>query len=225
VRGLADGCAALGVPVTGGNVSFYNQTGTAAIHPTPVIGVLGVHDDVYRRVGIGFPAAMDEAGDGPASIVLLGRTEPEFGGSAWAHVRHGHLGGRPPAPDLDAERRLAALLAAAAADLLVSAAHDLSDGGLAVALAESCLRGGAGCRVGLPGDPFTWLFSESAGRAVVAVPPGAEAAFGRLARAHDVPATVIGTVTGDSLTVIGCFSIPLAELAAVHAQALPALFG
>jgi phosphoribosylformylglycinamidine synthase len=187
--------------------------------------VLGVHDDVYRRVGIGFPAAMDEAGDGPASIVLLGRTEPEFGGSAWAHVRHGHLGGRPPAPDLDAERRLAALLAAAAADLLVSAAHDLSDGGLAVALAESCLRGGAGCRVGLPGDPFTWLFSESAGRAVVAVPPGAEAAFGRLARAHDVPATVIGTVTGDSLTVIGCFSIPLAELAAVHAQALPALFG
>jgi len=232
VRGLADGCAVLGVPVTGGNVSFYNQTGTVAIHPTPVIGVLGVHDDVRRRVGVGFrdDAALSSrgglGGSSPrASIVLLGRTEPEFGGSAWAHVRHGHLGGRPPAPDLEAERRLAALLAAAAADGLLSAAHDLSDGGLAVALAESCLRGGAGCRVGLPGDPFTWLFSESAGRAVVAVPPGAEAAFGRLARAHDVPATVIGTVTGDSLTVIGCFSIPLAELAAVHAQALPALFG
>ena len=161
VRGLADGCAALGVPVTGGNVSFYNQTGTVAIHPTPVIGVLGVHDDVRRRLSIGFRDA-----SGPASIVLLGRTGAEFGGSAWAQVRHGHLGGHPPAPDLDAERRLAALLVAAAAAGLLSAAHDLSDGGLAVALAESCLRGGVGCTVRLPGDPFTALFSESAGRCV-----------------------------------------------------------
>jgi phosphoribosylformylglycinamidine synthase len=239
VRGLADGCAALGVPVTGGNVSFYNQTGTVAIHPTPVAGVLGVHDDVRRRVGLGFPAAMDGAAEGPAmpsrgglggsspraSIVLLGRTEPEFGGSAWAHVCHGHLGGRPPAPDLEAERRLAALLAAAAADGLLAAAHDLSDGGLAVALAESCLRGGTGCTVRLPGDPFTALFSESAGRAVVAVRPGAEPAFGELAEAHGVPAAAIGSTGGDRLTVDGCFAIPLAELAAVHARALPALFG
>ena len=225
VRGLADGCAALGVPVTGGNVSFYNQTGTAAIHPTPVVGVLGVHDDVRRRVGLGFPAATDGGGQEPASIVLLGRTEPEFGGSAWAHVRHAHLGGRPPTPDLDAERRLAALLAAAAADGLLAAAHDLSDGGLAVALAESCLRGGAGCTVRLPGDPFTWLFSESAGRAIVVPRPGAEPAFGRLAAEHGVPGVTIGTAGGDSLTVTGSFTIPLAELAAVHAQTLPALFG
>ena len=217
-RGLADGCAALGVPVTGGNVSFYNQTGTAAIHPTPVVGVLGVHDDVRRRVGIGFR-------DASANLVLLGRTEPEFGGSAWAHVRHGHLGGRPPAPDLDAERRLAALLAAAAADGLLAAAHDLSDGGLAVALAESCLRGGTGCEVRLPEDPFTALFSESAARAVVAVRPGKEPAFGQLAEAHGVPAAAIGSTGGDSLTVDGCFAIPLAELAAVHTRTLPALFG
>jgi len=222
-RGLADGCAALGVPVTGGNVSFYNQTGTAAIHPTPVVGVLGVHDDVRRRVGIGFPASAD--GAAPAGIVLLGRTEPEFGGSAWTHVRHCHLGGRPPAPDLDAERRLAALLAAAAADELLSAAHDLSDGGLAVALAESCLRGGTGCTVRLPEDPFTALFSESAARAVVAVGPGRETAFGQLAAAHGVPAAAIGSTGGDSLTVDGCFAIPLAELAAVHTRTLPALFG
>jgi phosphoribosylformylglycinamidine synthase subunit PurL len=240
VRGLADGCAALGVPVTGGNVSFYNQTGTAAIHPTPVVGVLGVHDDVRRRVGIGFPASADGASPAMpsrgglggirvssprASIVLLGRTEPEFGGSAWAHVRHGHLGGRPPRPDLDAERRLAGLLAAAVAAGLLAAAHDLSDGGLAVALAESCLRGGTGCTVRLPGDPFTALFSESAGRAVVAVRPGAEDAFGRLAEAHGVPAAAIGSTGGDSLTVDGGFAIPLAELAAVHARTLPALFG
>jgi len=230
VRGLADGCAALGVPVTGGNVSFYNQTGAVAIHPTPVIGVLGVHDDVRRRAGIGFPAARSPAAgspaaEGAASIVLLGRTEAEFGGSAWAHVIHGHLGGRPPAPDLDAERRLAGLLAAAAAAGLLAAAHDLSDGGLAVALAESCLRGGTGCAVRLPGDPFTALFSESAGRCVVAVRAGAEAAFGQLREAHGVPGETIGAVGGDSLVVDGCFAIPLAELAAGHAQALPALFG
>jgi phosphoribosylformylglycinamidine synthase len=162
VSGLADGCAALGVPVTGGNVSFYNQTGTTAIHPTPVVGVLGVHDDVRRRLSIGF-----SAGAPAASIVLLGETDAEFGGSAWAHVLHGHLGGRPPAPRLDAERRLAGLLAAAAADGVLLAAHDLSDGGLAIALAESCLRGRVGCQVRLPSSlagpftgPFTALFSE-----------------------------------------------------------------
>ena len=109
VRGLADGCQHLGIPVTGGNVSLYNQTGATAIHPTPVIGVLGVHDDVRRRLGAGFTA------DG-AEVVLLGTTRDEFGGSAWAEVVHQHLGGRPPAVDLDAERRLAALVVAAAAD-------------------------------------------------------------------------------------------------------------
>ncbi|MGH3257002.1 MAG: phosphoribosylformylglycinamidine synthase subunit PurL [Streptosporangiaceae bacterium] len=225
VRGLADGCAALGVPVTGGNVSFYNQTGTSAVHPTPVVGVLGVHDDVRLRVGIGFGDG-DRAGEASrASIVLLGETEAELGGSAWAHVLHGHLGGRPPAPRLAAERRLAGLLAAAAADRLLAAAHDLSDGGLAVALAECCLRGGVGCSVRLPDDPFTWLFSESAARAIVAVRPGADEAFGALLARHDVPGQAIGAVGGDHLVVAGCFSIPLAELAAVHRATLPALFG
>jgi len=218
VRGLADGCAALGVPVTGGNVSFYNQTGTVAIHPTPVIGVLGVHDDVRRRLSIGF-------GVPDASVVLLGRTEAEFGGSAWAHVRHGHLGGRPPVPDLAAEQRLAGLLAAAAMAGLLAAAHDLSDGGLAVALAESCLRGGTGCRVRPPGDPFTALFSESAARAVVAVRPGSEAAFASLREAREVPGQTIGRTGGGDLVVEGWFAVPLAELAAAHAAALPGLFG
>jgi phosphoribosylformylglycinamidine synthase II len=218
VRGLADGCAALGVPVTGGNVSFYNQTGTVAVHPTPVIGVLGVHDDVRRRLSIGFGAA-------EADLVLLGRTGAEFGGSAWAHVVHGHLGGRPPVPDLPAEQRLAALLAAAAAAGLLAAAHDLSDGGLAVALAESCLRGGTGCRVRLPGDPFTALFSESAARAVVAVRPGAGADFDALRAAHGVPGETIGRTGGQDLVVEDCFAIPLAELTGVHAAVLPGLFG
>jgi phosphoribosylformylglycinamidine synthase II len=218
VRGLADGCAALGVPVTGGNVSFYNSTGEVAIHPTPVVGVLGVLADVRRRVPIGFPGA-------GATVVLLGRTRPEFGGSAWAQVAHGHLGGRPPAVDLPAERALAALLADAAGGGLLMAAHDLSDGGLAVALAESCLAGGTGCRVRLPGDPFTFLFSESAARAVVAVAPGSGDAFAALCQRHGVPATVLGETGGTALAVTGSFSLGLDELAGAHQGTLPSLFG
>jgi phosphoribosylformylglycinamidine synthase subunit PurL len=218
VRGLADACAYLGTPVTGGNVSFYNQTGEVPIHPTPVVGVLGVLDDVRRRL----PLSFSQPG---AGVVLLGRTEPEFGGSAWAWAAHRHLGGLPPAADLAAERRLAALLAAAARDGLLSAAHDLSDGGLAVALAECCLAGEAGCRVSVAGDPFTFLFSESAARAVVAVTAGSESALRALCERHGVPATVLGTVGGDSLDVAGCFTIALSELAAARGQVLPALFG
>jgi phosphoribosylformylglycinamidine synthase subunit PurL len=218
VRGLADGCAALGTPVTGGNVSFYNQTGEVAIHPTPVVGVLGVLDDVRRRVPIGFSRP-------GAQVVLLGTTRAEFGGSAWAQVAHGHLGGRPPAVDLDAERATAALLAAAAWAGLLDAAHDLSDGGLAIALAECCLAGGHGCRVSLPGDEFTFLFSESAARAVVAVKPGSEAEFAGLCVAHGVPVTPLGTVGAAGLEVEGSFAVPLDELAAIHQGVLPALFG
>jgi phosphoribosylformylglycinamidine synthase subunit PurL len=218
VRGLAEGCAELGVPVTGGNVSFYNQTDAAPVHPTPVVGVLGVHTDVTRRVPVGFPA------DG-AAVLLLGRTAAEFGGSAWAQVAHGHCGGRPPAVDLAAERALARLLAAAAGAGLLDAAHDLSEGGLAIALAECCLAGGRGCRVTIPGDVFTELFSESAARAVVAVRPGAGEAFAALAAEHAVPARGLGVVRGDSLVVTGSFDIPVDELAAAHRGTLPALFG
>jgi phosphoribosylformylglycinamidine synthase subunit PurL len=217
VRGLADACATLGVPVTGGNVSFYNQTGAVNIHPTPVVGVLGVHQDVRRRLTIGFAAGGDR-------ILLLGRTGAEFGGSAWAHEMHGHLGGRPPTVDLEAERALAAVLTSAAAAGLLSAAHDLSDGGLAIALAESCLAGGTGCQVTLPGDPFTLLFSESAARAIVAVRPASEAAFAALAGRHGVPAAALGTTGGTALDISATFTIPLPELAGAHRATLPALF-
>ena len=218
VRGLADGCKELGIPVTGGNVSLYNQTGANAIHPTPVIGVLGVHDDVRRRVAAGF-------GTGGAQIVLLGTTRPEFGGSAWAHLLHGHLGGEPPAPDLAAERSLASLVEAAAAVGLLASAHDLSDGGLGVALAESCLRGGRGCAVRLSGDTFTELFSESAARALISVAPGREAEFAALAESHGVPARTLGSTGGDACVVDGLFEIPLDELRSAWTTPLPALFG
>ena len=218
VRGLADGCAALGVPVTGGNVSFYNQTDETPIHPTPVVGVLGVHADVTRRVPIGLRTE-------GAPIVLLGRTRAEFGGSAWAQVIHGHCGGRPPEADLAAERALAEVLTAAAAEGLLEAAHDLSEGGLAIALAECCLDQGVGCQVALQGDPFTQLFSESAARAVVAVRPGSERRFAALAARHGVPAGELGVAGGDSLVVQGSFDVPVDELAAAHRGTLPSLFG
>ncbi|MGH3168632.1 MAG: phosphoribosylformylglycinamidine synthase subunit PurL, partial [Trebonia sp.] len=231
VRGLAEGCAELGIPVTGGNVSLYNQTGASAIYPTPVIGVLGVHDDVRRRVGAGF-------GTGGARVVLLGTTRPEFGGSAWAHVRHGHLGGLPPVPDLSAERSLASLIEAAAAAGLLASAHDLSDGGLAIALAESCLRGGRGVTVRVRDDVFAELFSESAARAVISVTPGREAEFAALADSHGVPARTLGTTTtsltttstttttgGGAFVVEDLFEVPLDELRAAWTTPLPALFG
>jgi phosphoribosylformylglycinamidine synthase subunit PurL len=218
VHGLAEGCEALGIPVTGGNVSFYNQTDAVPVYPTPVIGVLGVHADVTRRVPLGFTTE-------GAALVLLGRTAAEFGGSAWAHVAHEHCGGRPPAVDLAAERALAQVLIAAAGSGLVASAHDLSDGGLAVGLAKCCLAGGLGCRVTLPGDPFTALFSESAARAVVSVRAGSEAELAALAARHGVPAEVIGTVGGPSLDMAGHFDIPVDELAAAHRGTLPALFG
>jgi phosphoribosylformylglycinamidine synthase II len=216
VRGLADACRALGLPVTGGNVSLYNQTGDVAINPTPVIGVLGVHEDVRRRV----PSGWRTAGE---TVLLLGRTEPEFGGSAWASVVHGHLGGRPPALDLDAERTLAELLGALAREGQLTSAHDLSDGGLAQALAESALRYGVGARLTLGGDPFVALFSESTGRVVVTTTePGAVKAT---ADWVGVRVTELGTTGGDLLAVDGVAELPLAELRAAWSATLPALFG
>ncbi|HTY27673.1 MAG TPA: phosphoribosylformylglycinamidine synthase subunit PurL, partial [Mycobacterium sp.] len=160
VKGLADGCAALGIPVTGGNVSFYNQTGATAILPTPVVGVLGVLDDVSRRVPTGLG---NEPGE---TLFLLGDTRDEFDGSIWAQVTADHLGGVPPKVDLAREKLLAEVLTAASRDGLASAAHDLSEGGLIQAIVEAALAGETGCRIVLPEgvDPFVFLFSESAGR-------------------------------------------------------------
>src|SRR4029453_5500336 len=191
VRGLADGCLALGIPVTGGNVSFYNQTGAAAIHPTPVVGVLGILDDVARRTPMGFPPPPTPEGD---LLFLLGDTQCELSGSEWAWVTHGHLGGPPPKVDLAHEKALGAVLAQASRAGHVSAAHDVSDGGLAQVLVESCLRRNIGPRVPLPepNPAFVWLFSESAGRVVVAVPRGHDKAFRALAEEHGVGCTAIG---------------------------------
>ncbi|WP_369202251.1 phosphoribosylformylglycinamidine synthase subunit PurL [Streptomyces sp. PU-14G] len=218
-RGLADACLELGTPVTGGNVSLYNQTGEAAIHPTPVVGVLGVIDDVARRT----PMAFREEGH---LIYLLGETREELGGSAWSQVAHGHLGGRPPRADLERERLLADILISASRDGMADAAHDISDGGVIQALAESCLKGGRGARIVVPDglDPFVFLFSESQGRALVAVPRSEELRFSDMCAARGLPAARVGVVDGDALEVQGHFALPLAELRRTHEGTLPKLF-
>ncbi|GAA1744651.1 phosphoribosylformylglycinamidine synthase subunit PurL [Nonomuraea bangladeshensis] len=217
-RGLADACRTLGVPVTGGNVSFYNQTGATAINPTPVVGVLGVIEDVAKRVPTGFVAE-------GLRVVLLGDTREEFGGSEWAHVVHRHLGGLPPQADLEAERALGAVLVEAARRGLLEGSHDLSDGGLAVALAESCLARGVGAKVTLSGDPFVDLFSESAARALVVVRPESYDEFASLCGRHDVPCYGLGVTGGASLVVEDVFEVPVEELRETHRGTLPALFG
>jgi phosphoribosylformylglycinamidine synthase len=217
-RGLADACLELGVPVTGGNVSFYNQTGDVPINPTPVIGVLGVIGDVTRRTPLAPVAGQ--------VLVLLGETRDELGGSEWAHHVHGHLGGRPPHVDLGAERRLARLLIDAARDGILGAAHDVSDGGLAQTLAEMALAGRTGLRVRLPDglDPFVALFSESVARAVVAVDAADAEPFVATSNAGGVPAVVLGEVGGTALEVEGLLEVAVDRLRDASAATLPALF-
>ncbi|MCY7365502.1 MAG: phosphoribosylformylglycinamidine synthase subunit PurL [Frankiaceae bacterium] len=219
-RGLADGCRALATPVTGGNVSFYNQTADTAINPTPVIGVLGLLDDVARRTPMGF----QEQGE---SVLLLGETREELGGSEWAWAEHRHLGGRPPAVDLERERVLGEVLVSGSRDGMLSSAHDLSDGGLAQVLVESALSRGVGARIVLPEalGPFVQLFSESAGRALVTVPRSEELRFTEMCSVRGLPCARIGVTDGSSLEVQDVLSVPLEELRTAHEATLPALFG
>ncbi|MGQ4532680.1 phosphoribosylformylglycinamidine synthase subunit PurL [Dermabacteraceae bacterium P13138] len=226
ITGLADACRELGVPVTGGNVSLYNSTGEpgridSAIHPTPVVGVLGVFDDVATRV----PSGWQEQG---LALYLLGETREELSGSAWADVAHNHLGGIPPRVDLAAEKRLAQLLHEGAQAGLFAAAHDLSEGGLAVALAESCLRFGVGAAVQtepVHEDPFLALFSESQGRVLVAVSSERDQELRELAKRHNYPVAHLGVTGGESLNVGGAYSYPLTFLSETREATLPRYFG
>jgi phosphoribosylformylglycinamidine synthase len=211
--------------VTGGNVSFYNQTGDVPIHPTPVIAVMGTIDDVGRRV----PSGWQDAGD---NLYLLGTTALELDGSAWAGVVHDHLGGRPPKVDLEAEMNLGGLLQAAAHEGLLNAAHDLADGGLAIALAEGVLRFGVGARVFLDElvardgvDIATALFSESTGRVLVAVPREEDVKFTRLCEGRGYPVIRIGVTDSEAaLEVQGVFTASLDELSTTFREPLRAHF-
>ncbi|HET6825845.1 MAG TPA: phosphoribosylformylglycinamidine synthase subunit PurL [Amnibacterium sp.] len=227
VDGLSEACLALEVPVTGGNVSLYNQTADRAIHPTPVVGVLGVIDDVAKRVPSGWQ-------DDGLNLYLLGETALELDGSAWAQVVHQHLGGRPPAVRLEAERALAGLLAAGASEGLLAAAHDLSEGGLAATLVEGVLRFGVGARVWLDEilardgvDAATALFSESTARVLVAVPREEDVRFLGLCAGRRVPAIRLGVTDAESgmLEVQGLFTERIEDLRRIRSGVLPAALG
>ena len=219
-RGLADGCLELGIPVTGGNVSFYNQTGDVAILPTPVVGVLGVIDNVERRT----PMAWGSDG---GVLYLLGDTRDEFGGSEWAHHVHRHLGGLPPRVDLPRERALGEVLISGSRSGLLAAAHDVSDGGVGQALVEMALRADSGARISIPVgvDPFVLLFSESAGRAVVVVAQGDEARLAEICTEQGLPMARIGDAMPQERTLQfdGLFAVSIDELRTVHEATLPAV--
>jgi phosphoribosylformylglycinamidine synthase len=224
--GLADGCLELGIPVTGGNVSFYNQTGDVAIFPTPVVGVLGVIDDVARRI----PSGWQDEGN---NIYLLGITRDELNGSVWSEVVHDHLGGKPPVVDLEFERRLAELLHGASLQGLIASATDLSEAGLAQALTESVLRFNMGARVWISElcerdgiDRTSALFSESTGRVLVSVGREDDVKFVGLCDARNIPVLRIGVTdnTGD-LEIQDLATWKLEELREPWAATLPELFG
>jgi phosphoribosylformylglycinamidine synthase len=225
-EGLADGCLELGIPVTGGNVSFYNQTGDVAIHPTPVVGVLGVIDDVARRV----PSGWQDQGN---NIYLLGTTRDELDGSVWAEVLHNHLGGKPPVVNLTEEKALAELLHGASLQGLVASAHDLSEGGLAQAIVESSLRFGMGARFWLNEiterdqvDLTAALFSESTARVIVSVGREDDVKFVGLCEARGIPVLRIGvTDASGQLEIQDLATWNIEDLKNAHSATIPELFG
>ena len=213
VRGLADGSLEMGLPVTGGNVSFYNQTGDVAILPTPVIGVLGVIDDVRTRT----PMSFDRAG---LDLYLLGASDSNMSGSEWAYL-HNMRGGQAPTADLQREMRLIDLLVKGRTEKIFSAAHDLSQGGLTATLTEMVLRHNTGATITLD-NPGVSLFVETPGRVVVAVEPGKVEALKKAA--GDIPLKHLGATGGDAL-VVNDVVILLDELRKAHTDTFEKLFG
>ena len=215
VRGLADGCLEMGLPVTGGNVSFYNQTGSVAILPTPVIGVLGVIQDVRNRT----PMSFNRSG---LDLYLLGDTFADLAGSEWAFL-HGERVGQTPTANLAREMRLIELLLAGHSAQLFSAAHDLSQGGLSAVLTEMVLRHSIGATVTL-NEVGIDLLSESPGRVVVAIEPDNYEDLAKLGLDHSIKITKLGNTGGDSLVINDCV-ISLNELRIAHTSTFPRLFG
>jgi phosphoribosylformylglycinamidine synthase II len=224
--GLADACQELGIPVTGGNVSFYNQTGDTAIYPTPVVGVLGVIDDVARRV----PSGWQDDGN---NIYLLGTTYDELDGSAWAKDLHNHLGGRPPKVDLQKEKELASLLYGATQQGIIEAAHDVSEGGLGIAILEASLRFNVGARIWLTElmerdslDLTAALFSESQSRVIVSVGREDDVKFQALCEARGVPVLRIGVTDKENqaVDIQGVAKLELEAIRGAWAGVLPGLY-
>jgi phosphoribosylformylglycinamidine synthase len=220
IRGIRDACLAFETPVTGGNVSFYNESAGSSIWPTPVIGMLGLLRDHRLRVPTGFPRP-------GLAIYLLGETLAELGGSEFAEAVLGVVAGQPPRLDLDREAALLRCLQAAAAEALLASGHDCGDGGIAIALAESAIEGGHGFAVTIPGDlpAHVALFSESASRAVVSVAPEHEDRLVALAAEHGVPLARIGETGGPRAVFAGHVETTVEALREAYETAIPRLMG
>jgi phosphoribosylformylglycinamidine synthase len=219
VDGMSEACTRLGIPVIGGNVSFYNESRGENIHPTPVVGVLGLVDELRDRP----PLAQLHPGD---DIVLIGAMRPELGGSEWAAVVHGLDGGLPPAADLDRAAELHELLASLVRDGALHGVHDVSDGGLAVALAEMAINGSVRARVEVTFEgctPAEACFAEPASVVLTSVDRERSAEILGRAAVAGVPARVIGSAGGDRLVAVSAFDVAVAAAARVWRTAIPSL--
>jgi len=223
VEGMSEACRAFNTPVTGGNVSFYNETNGEAIFPTPTVGMVGLLEDVSRHCTQDFKRPGDQ-------IVLCGTTFNELGGSEYLQVLHGQTRGNPPALDLAAEKALQQMVVAAIREGLVASAHDLSEGGLAVALAECCIGGDTGCSVALSSGGLrtdALLFGESQGRVIVSTRPEKQEPLLALAAEFGVPARLVGTVGGDAVVISidgsDKLNLPVKKLAKKWRGAIPCL--
>jgi len=221
-RGLAAACRELSVPVVSGNVSLYNETEGTAILPTPTVAVVGLLPDVSRTVGLAFRRAGD-------LVAVLGETRGELGGSEWLLSVHGKLAGRPPSLDMAREKSLQALVRGLVRAGALASAHDTSEGGLAVALAECCVADRdrmLGATLQLDAGkvpPHAYLFGEDASRVVVSFAPEFQAEVERAARDAGVPCAAVGVVGGDRLTLQGLLDVPLAQLDRAWRSGIPAL--
>jgi phosphoribosylformylglycinamidine synthase len=222
IDGISEACRGLGIPVVSGNVSLYNDTGGTGIDPTVVIGMVGVLDDVTRRCTAGF---RDE-GD---LVALIGPIEAELGGSEYQRLADGVNTGAPPHLDVDLERRVQAFVLEAIAAGLLHSAHDCAEGGIAVALAESCLLGDIGTWVGIDelgtGEGLIngeagILFGESQSRFVISFAREALVRLHELAGRHSVPFRGLGSVGGERVCVTGCIDVSLADVRQVYEGAL-----
>lgn len=217
IRGMGDMCRALETPVTGGNVSFHNESQSHAVFPTPTIGMLGLIDDVSTIVGKGFTAEGDV-------VALLGWHRSELGGSEYQKVIQGRITGDAPWIDINEEVRLQKILLSSIRKGIVRAAHDCSEGGLAVAVAEMAMSGEHGAQLNWPYDRHAAdLFGEAQSRVVVTLRPDAYEAFEAECFASNVPLVRLGTVGGDALTMWSGCSISVEALRGVYEGALPSI--
>jgi phosphoribosylformylglycinamidine synthase len=228
VRGIGEACRALGTPVVSGNVSLYNETDGKGIHPTPTVAMVGLVEPVERTCTSHFKRAGDV-------VALVGSLTGEVGGSEYLAAVHGTEAGRIPALDLGREKAVCLAVRRAIAEGLLSSAHDCSEGGLAVALAESCMMadpppgGGAppwiGAAVRIPfGQRKDFvLFGEEPSRILVSLPHRSLARLEAIARECGAPLVQLGAVGGDRLEIQGALSLPVAELAAAWREGLPAV--